>query len=31
MLRRRGISVGRKRVERLMRGAGLAGAFLRKK
>ncbi|MGV9678538.1 IS3 family transposase [Nocardia sp. NPDC003482] len=31
MLRRRGISVGRKRVERLMRGAGLQGAFLRKK
>lgn len=31
MLRRRGIAVGRKRVERLMRGAGLQGAFLRKK
>ncbi|WP_280314863.1 IS3 family transposase [Nocardia wallacei] len=31
MLRRRGIAVGRKRVERLMRRAGLQGAFLRKK
>jgi transposase InsO family protein len=31
MLRRRDISVGRKRVERLMRAAGLQGAFLRKK
>ncbi|MGW0635007.1 IS3 family transposase [Nocardia salmonicida] len=31
MLARRGISVGRKRVERLMRGAGLQVAFLRKK
>lgn len=31
MLRRRGIQVGRKRVERLMRQAGLQGAFLRKK
>ncbi|MGV9681048.1 IS3 family transposase [Nocardia sp. NPDC003482] len=31
MLRRRGIAVGRKRVERLMRAAGLQGAFLRKK
>ncbi|MFE9789806.1 IS3 family transposase [Nocardia salmonicida] len=31
MLTRRGFSVGRKRVERLMRGAGLQGAFLRKK
>ncbi len=31
MLARRGFSVGRKRVERLMRGAGLQGAFLRKK
>jgi putative transposase len=31
MLRRRGIGVGRKRVERLMRHAGLQGAFLRKK
>ncbi|MEV6899662.1 IS3 family transposase [Amycolatopsis sp. NPDC051372] len=31
MLRRRGIAVGRKRVERLMRQAGLQGAFLRKK
>ncbi|MFX0578880.1 IS3 family transposase [Nocardia nepalensis] len=31
MLRRRGIPVGRKRVERLMRRAGLQGAFLRKK
>ncbi len=30
MLARRGISVGRKRVERLMRGAGLQDAFLRK-
>lgn len=29
MLRRRGITVGRKRVERLMRQAGLQGAFLR--
>ena len=29
MLARRGFSVGRKRVERLMRGAGLQGAFLR--
>ncbi|WP_174189424.1 IS3 family transposase [Nocardia barduliensis] len=31
MLARRGISVGRKRVERVMRGAGLQGAFLRKR
>jgi putative transposase len=31
MLRRRGVAVGRKRVERLMRQAGLQGAFLRKK
>ncbi|MFF2397422.1 IS3 family transposase [Nocardia sp. NPDC058114] len=31
ILARRGFSVGRKRVERLMRGAGLQGAFLRKK
>ncbi|MEV0299179.1 IS3 family transposase [Nocardia sp. NPDC050710] len=31
MLRRRGVWVGRKRVERLMRQAGLQGAFLRKK
>ncbi|HZP52491.1 IS3 family transposase [Actinocrinis sp.] len=31
MLRRRGVAVGRKRVERLMRGASLQGAFLRKK
>ncbi|WP_433577895.1 IS3 family transposase [Nocardia brasiliensis] len=31
MLRRRGIAVGRKRVERLMRAAGLQGAFLRRK
>ncbi|WP_433755651.1 IS3 family transposase [Nocardia sp. CA-135398] len=31
MLRRRGIAVGRKRVERLMRRAGLQGAFGRKK
>ncbi|MFI2478752.1 IS3 family transposase [Nocardia xishanensis] len=31
MLRRRGIAVGRKRVERLMRRAGLQGAFLRRK
>jgi putative transposase len=30
-LRRRGICVSRKRVERLMREAGLAGAFLRKR
>src|ERR1700754_1675297 len=30
-LRRRGIRVSRKRVERLMREAGLAGAFLRKR
>ncbi|WP_280182162.1 IS3 family transposase [Nocardia farcinica] len=28
---RRGISVGRKRMERVMRGAGLQGAFLRKR
>nr|WP_157121925.1 IS3 family transposase [Nocardia miyunensis] len=31
MLRRRGIRVGRKRVERLMRASQLQGAFLRKK
>ncbi|MGV9610902.1 IS3 family transposase [Nocardia xishanensis] len=31
MLRRRGIAVGRKRVERLVRQSGLQGAFLRKK
>ncbi|MGC5664486.1 IS3 family transposase [Micromonospora sp. WMMD723] len=31
MLRRQGRQVGRKRVERLMRTAGLQGAFLRKK
>ncbi|WP_281256176.1 IS3 family transposase [Nocardia amikacinitolerans] len=31
MLRRKGIRVGRKRVERLMRAAQLQGAFLRKK
>ncbi|WP_169810503.1 IS3 family transposase [Nocardia arthritidis] len=31
MLRRRGIGVGRKRVERLMRQTGLQGAFLRRK
>ncbi|MBF6520577.1 IS3 family transposase [Nocardia farcinica] len=31
MLARRGIAVGRKRVERVMRGAGLEGAFLRKR
>ncbi|MBF6271632.1 transposase [Nocardia farcinica] len=31
MLARRGISVGRKRVERVLRGAGLQGAFLRKR
>ncbi|MFC8048135.1 IS3 family transposase, partial [Nocardia sp. NPDC057353] len=31
MLARRGIRVGRKRVERVMRGAGLQGAFLRKR
>ncbi|MDR7172914.1 transposase InsO family protein [Nocardia kruczakiae] len=31
MLRRRGIQVGRKRVERLMRASQLQGAFLRKK
>ncbi|MFD9550588.1 IS3 family transposase [Nocardia salmonicida] len=31
MLGRRGISVGRSRVERLMRGAGLQDAFLRRK
>ncbi|WP_131817041.1 transposase [Nocardia salmonicida] len=31
MLARRGFSVSRKRVERRMRGAGLQGAFLRKK
>ncbi|MFI5490400.1 IS3 family transposase [Micromonospora echinaurantiaca] len=31
MLRRQGRRVGRKRVERLMRDAGLQGAFLRKK
>lgn len=31
MLARRGVSVGRKRVERVMRGAGLQGAFLRKR
>ncbi|WP_406238347.1 IS3 family transposase [Nocardia sp. NBC_01009] len=31
MLARRGIGVGRKRVERLMRRAGLQGAFLRRK
>lgn len=30
-LRRRGIGVGRKRVERLMRKAGLQGAFMRRK
>ena len=30
-LRRDGIRVGRKRVERLMRQAGLQGAFLRKR
>ncbi|MFG1780782.1 IS3 family transposase [Micromonospora sp. NPDC049051] len=30
MLRRQGRNVGRKRVERLMRDAGLQGAFLRK-
>jgi putative transposase len=30
-LRRRGVHVSRKRVERLMRDAGLQGAFLRKK
>jgi putative transposase len=30
-LQRRGVHVSRKRVERLMRDAGLAGAFLRKK
>ncbi|MGW4368018.1 IS3 family transposase [Nocardia takedensis] len=31
MLARRGIAVGRKRVERLMRQAGLRGAFLRRR
>ncbi|MFC8044711.1 IS3 family transposase [Nocardia sp. NPDC057353] len=31
MLARRGVAVGRKRVERVMRGAGLQGAFLRKR
>ncbi|WP_327119109.1 IS3 family transposase [Nocardia sp. NBC_01730] len=31
MLARRGIRVGRKRVERLMRSAGLQGAFLRRR
>jgi transposase InsO family protein len=31
MLARRGIAVGRKRVERVMRGAGLQGAFPRKR
>ena len=30
-LRRRGVAVSRKRVERLMRGAGLQGAYLRRK
>ncbi|MEU6148364.1 IS3 family transposase [Actinosynnema sp. NPDC047251] len=30
VLRRRGVRVSRKRVERLMRQAGLQGAFLRK-
>ncbi|MGW0249586.1 IS3 family transposase [Nocardia goodfellowii] len=31
MLARRGIGIGRKRVERLMRQAGLQGAFLRRR
>ena len=31
MLRRRGVAVSRKRVERLMREAGLAGAYLRRR